>query len=257
MTTDPESLATGGFPEPVTVALLTPVYPTLQMDTAATREELIMRWPSIAPPHWHLKPGLARVQPASFCRERLARWALTDHRSATYEKLDAAPADVLVWMDSDVSLDDVRHVVELVRLLVAAPADVAMVGAPVPIQEARTSRPQWNVSTNGIPGGAAAATAATEAQAETFECAGIGFGFVAIRASVLRSLPKPWFKFEEREDGTLIGEDMGWCDAARATGFRILCAPRLRANHHFITANGFGTDPEWLMLRQVAARGAA
>jgi hypothetical protein len=54
------------------------------------------------------------------------------------------------------------------------------------------------------------------------EMARLPTGCMLIRMAVFDALPKPYFFFGiNHEQGTLLGEDYAFCDAARAAGFRI------------------------------------
>ena len=48
----------------------------------------------------------------------------------------------------------------------------------------------------------------------------VGFGFCLIRTPVLELMPRPWFATEMGADGGIIyGEDVHFCNQARAAGF--------------------------------------
>lgn len=54
----------------------------------------------------------------------------------------------------------------------------------------------------------------------------IGFGVILFRAEVFRRIEKPWFPIEYRgvdpEKGEIwVGEDFGFCEKARAAGYRV------------------------------------
>lgn len=59
------------------------------------------------------------------------------------------------------------------------------------------------------------------------ECDGVGFGMVAIRTEILKTLNKPWFKVTED-----FGEDLFFCTNARNHGFKIYYDGRLQINHY-------------------------
>lgn len=60
------------------------------------------------------------------------------------------------------------------------------------------------------------------------ECMGIGFGFVLIQRKVFdvlngRGFKHRWFlKYYDKESDTDVGEDIDFCDKARAAGFKIM-----------------------------------
>jgi hypothetical protein len=54
------------------------------------------------------------------------------------------------------------------------------------------------------------------------EMARLPTGCMLIRMAVIEMLPKPWFRFGvDTDNGSIIGEDYAFCDAARAAGARI------------------------------------
>lgn len=237
------------------VSFITPAYPAVSAHTANTREALIGRWRHWAPADWFLRHEVVKQQPVTAARHILATNALIDLRTAEHSGPEWGPSDVLLWLDADVALDAPRDLVRLVELLAAAPEDVALVGAPTPIrcetfEEGRATLP-LNVSMYGMSGGATAAREAHERGDPMFEIAGIGFGCVATRASVYRSMPQPWFQFKHGPDGQLSGtEDMLWCDAARLLGYRIMATPLVKTRHFYEVGNSTDTDTASLLHRQ-------
>lgn len=67
---------------------------------------------------------------------------------------------------------------------------------------------------------------------EIFPCDGLGTGVLLIDMSVFKATPQPWFSFEYHDDGTLkVGEDMWFCQRARAAGFTVWCDPTIPVGH--------------------------
>lgn len=60
---------------------------------------------------------------------------------------------------------------------------------------------------------------------------GGGMGCALVRASMLRELPRPWFKWVVTADGVETGEDVFFCDLARAHGFGIFADARVACGH--------------------------
>jgi len=54
------------------------------------------------------------------------------------------------------------------------------------------------------------------------ECQAVGFGLVLIKAEVYRAMPKPWFEnYLDPVKKQWVGEDVAFCDKARAAGFTV------------------------------------
>lgn len=58
------------------------------------------------------------------------------------------------------------------------------------------------------------------------ECDAVGFGAVLIKMDVFKKLPKPWFATWSR-----IGEDIGFCHAAKRYGFRVFMDTSVKLGH--------------------------
>jgi hypothetical protein len=67
---------------------------------------------------------------------------------------------------------------------------------------------------------------------------GVGFGFVAVKAGVFESIPRPWFligKIKWKDDSEMrvnVGEDYSWCGNAQRSGFKIWIDPTVKLRHH-------------------------
>ena len=231
------------------LALCTPLYDSWEFASAAAMQDLIAVFAQanlldavaddvktardnyhVEFMSWRLKRCLGRGQPASTIRNRLVRMALQGRPPDGALIGTGEAADVILFCDSDVHLTSPVAYLGLAATLRDAPPDVALVGAPCIQQESRGRELILNVNMNGIEGGRDAVSSQ-----RPFECAAIGFGCVAIRAEVFFALEEPWFTFGEARDaeGTMIGEDVGFCDKLRRLGYRIVCDPRIEAVHAF------------------------
>jgi hypothetical protein len=66
---------------------------------------------------------------------------------------------------------------------------------------------------------------------EPFKVNGVGFGFVAIKAGVFESIPKPWFGQVQDGGQLLIGEDVAFCMKAKKAGYEIWVDPSVKVAH--------------------------
>lgn len=66
---------------------------------------------------------------------------------------------------------------------------------------------------------------------ERFEIKAGGFGCAMFDVNVFRQIGMPWFYWEERPTGHHTGEDVYFCDKARAAGFKIFADGRVRCSH--------------------------
>lgn len=69
------------------------------------------------------------------------------------------------------------------------------------------------------------------APGELVEVDATGTGCLLINMDVFRNMPDPWFKFRETEEGSPIGEDIGFCADLRAAGYRIYVDTACPAGH--------------------------
>jgi hypothetical protein len=64
------------------------------------------------------------------------------------------------------------------------------------------------------------------------ECDATGCGCLMVEASVFRKLKNPWFRFYKHPDnGMVIGEDVGFCQDAKALGYKIFVDTSVPAGH--------------------------
>ena len=67
---------------------------------------------------------------------------------------------------------------------------------------------------------------------DLFECQAVGTGIMLIKMSVFDKLPRPWFFYEQDENGDLkTGSDMWFCNKAKEVGFKIWCDPTINVGH--------------------------
>lgn len=206
------------------IALCRPVYDTIEYDAAESVIEFMDARASLTSDEW--SRASARGQPVDHVRNTIVEQALGELR-----------AEVLVWQDSDIGIPDARDYVQIVHSLVTSPSSVGIVAAPV-LQQGSRGAPTVNFSM-----GTLAHAPNTKAP---FEVAGCGFGFVAVRAEVYEGMSRPWHRFEYGADGRLAsGEDIGFCDRARALGWSILVDPTIEARHNFRRSHSLrGVDQE-------------
>lgn len=64
---------------------------------------------------------------------------------------------------------------------------------------------------------------------------GGGMGCSLIRTAVLEKLPKPWFRWVVRPNGTETGEDVFFCDLCRENGVQVHADTRAACGHAYRT----------------------
>lgn len=62
-----------------------------------------------------------------------------------------------------------------------------------------------------------------------------GTGCLLIDCRVFEEMPYPWFEFKQTENGSPIGEDIHFCDKARALGYSVYVDTRIKTGHLTIT----------------------
>ena len=60
---------------------------------------------------------------------------------------------------------------------------------------------------------------------------GGGMGCALIRTAILDKLPRPWFRWVVRPDGTETGEDIYFFDQCHAMGFNVVADTRVACGH--------------------------
>lgn len=66
---------------------------------------------------------------------------------------------------------------------------------------------------------------------------------------VFRSMPAPWFKFRKMDDGTNVGEDIGFCQDLKAAGYRIFVDTSVPADHLTTIAINEKTNRLWRTMK--------
>ena len=67
---------------------------------------------------------------------------------------------------------------------------------------------------------------------ELFECEAIGTAFMIIKTFVFKTIPRPWFFYEQDENGDMrVSEDVWFCKKAIEAGYKIWCEPRAVVGH--------------------------
>ena len=208
------------------IAHCLPTGDSVELDAHLSILRLTSEWSKIAPKGWELDYYSVRA-PVSIARETLVELALRKKAGLVVSSAAGVVnvADVVIFQDSDVAVPEASDYVKIAQTLLNAPEDVALVGAPCIQQERTGRRLRVNVWCDN-PNEAMQ-------RAQPFECRAIGFGLVAIRASVFSVLDKPWFFFESRPDGRLSGEDVGFCDRIRILGYKVWADPRIEVAHAF------------------------
>ncbi len=124
-----------------------------------------------------------------------------------------AGADYLLWCDSD-------HIVPSDALLTLAKHDLPIVGC----NYLRRTPPH-------LPTALGADGEPVQGRGLQ-EVAAIGFGLCLMKAPIFDRVPKPWFASEIGEDGRSIrGEDVHFCNQARAAGIPVIIDHDLRLGH--------------------------
>jgi GT2 family glycosyltransferase len=66
---------------------------------------------------------------------------------------------------------------------------------------------------------------------ELFQCYAVGTGCMLIDMEVFNIIDKPWFQFDYNSDGSIIGEDVWFCNQAKKKGIEIWCDPTIKIGH--------------------------
>lgn len=85
---------------------------------------------------------------------------------------------------------------------------------------------------------AAELRAMADAGKDIVRAQGGGMGCALIRVTALERLPKPWFKWEVRADGTETGEDIYFANLCKKAGIRIWADTRAACGHVYKEYHG-------------------
>lgn len=139
-------------------------------------------------------------------------------RNELAEKFMATDAEILLFMDTDIMPHN-----KILRILWSH-ADIAAAIAPV----RHFDNHYWNVYRRAdnkfVPDFARAGG--------QHEHEGVGFGAVAIKRHVFEKVGAPYFRVRRDARGmTVVGEDLDFCERARAAGCTIVADHELRCGH--------------------------
>ncbi len=132
----------------------------------------------------------------------------------------------IVWIDSDISWK-----VEDFEKLIKSDKDI-LSGLYAVGRDGRVAAMRLNK--NGHPESLNALEFLVEG--EPVRVDGVGFGFMAVKASVFNKLSRPWFKIREAaiegaDFPVMFGEDYSWCLGAKEAGYEIWLDPLIRVEH--------------------------
>jgi hypothetical protein len=84
---------------------------------------------------------------------------------------------------------------------------------------------------------------------ELIEVDATGAGCIMYDMDVFRRMPYPWFKFRKTEDGSGIGEDIGFCQDLKAAGYRIFVDTSVPCDHLTTLAVNEKTNRLWRTMK--------
>ena len=64
-----------------------------------------------------------------------------------------------------------------------------------------------------------------------FRVYGGGFGCALVSAAALRRITRPWFDYVEHADGSILSEDLYFCEKAESMGLKVHADGRVRCKH--------------------------
>lgn len=208
-----------------------------------------------------------KLQPVSWCRQVITERALGGEGHTPGDPIP----DILLWMDSDVGVDDPQDLWRLVQHLDAAPPEVWVLGAPIVIRTPPAkdpasglfveSPPLPNISTYPeatttrgyrlVRDGCILPTNPEDATPERPFAAvqAVGMGLTAVRAEAFRRVKHPWWEFkvvpdEKTGQPKRYGEDFGFCDQVRLAGGFVVGDWSIRG-WHYIEQKRY-TPLEWI-----------
>jgi len=67
---------------------------------------------------------------------------------------------------------------------------------------------------------------------ELIEVDATGAGCLMFDMEIFKKMPRPWFRFQKQEEtGSVIGEDIGFCQELKAAGYRIFVDTSIPSDH--------------------------
>ncbi len=148
------------------------------------------------------------AQPTDFCRNECVRLFL------------ASPHRHMLFIDSDVVPPD-----DALEVMLAAGRPVVCGIYPLMLAHSTICTSVARRGANGTY------DFLGDFESEPFEVDAGGMGCCLIERSVLEGMEFPWFKFEQRTDCRLIGEDVYFFEKAAKQGYRPLVVPQIQCSH--------------------------
>ena len=94
-------------------------------------------------------------------------------------------------------------------------------------------------------------------EGELVEVDATGGGCLMFNMEVFRKLPRPWFRVQKNPDGSVIGEDVGFCMALKAAGYRIFVDTSVPAGHLATMVVNTATNQLYRAMKEKQAARAA
>jgi len=203
------------------LALCLPMYRDITFETWDFVDQVRALTPPTGWEPINVQPG--KSHPVFVTRESIVEQLLKLEKAAGIEH------EILLWCDSDCGLTVPAHAWALVERLHAAPPSIGILGVPCRMRgfqenDANVSHFAGRNLYDLDHGVVLPSHESTASPGCPFILAdAIGFGVVAMRASIFRVLPRPWFDFRWAPtlDQTLsipqrlVGEDLGFCRRVR------------------------------------------
>jgi len=143
------------------------------------------------------------------------------NREAIVQDAIRASSTHLMFIDSDVVFppDGILRLLEHDRDIVGGAYNMKTLPPVTTIKMADTDGNLINMSGADLP-------------RELFKCAAVPTGFMCLKiAGILGHMEPPLFDFGRRPDGQLVGEDVAFCERARAAGLEVWCDPTIPLGH--------------------------
>jgi len=147
------------------------------------------------------------------------------------------PYDYLMWIDSDIGGFTWDHIQKLID------ADKDIITGIVPIGPTeRSAVGQYGEDEYGQPVVQYFNLKVLDEQIkkgeidanEPIEIGFCGYAFLLVKKGVFEAMEYPWFRYTPKEYAGRwgnMGEDIGWCERARETGFKVWMHPGVKLTH--------------------------
>jgi len=152
-------------------------------------------------------------------RERLAEQAIKDG------------ADAILWVDSDM-----RFPKDALQILLSRKLPIVGVNATTRRFPCLPTALDINSETNDL------VKVTSKDKTGLEQVMGVGFGMVLIRKEVFQKTQKPWFWFEQTDNGGTIGEDIYFCAKAFDAGYKTVVDHDLSKHIRHIGTYEYGWD---------------